>query len=157
MRFVLQLTLLTSVLLLSCNSRRIESSDFYAKNNIIYKTGSNIPFTGKVIGKTEGKVFTYEVKDGLKNGEFKIAFENGNTIMIGHIINDKNEGKWKYYFASGEMESEGNFTNNIPDSIWVWYYPDSKIKEKGLYVNGKRKGNWKTFDDSGKVIMENNF
>jgi antitoxin component YwqK of YwqJK toxin-antitoxin module len=144
-------------LLVSCSHKKIDNSGFFIKNNIVYRNESNKPFTGIVKAKTEGKNFEYYVKDGLKNGEFKITFENGNLIMKGNIVNDKNEGKWVYYYPSGELESEGNFRNNKPDSIWTWYFPSGKIKEKGNFVNGLREGNSRMFDELGNVSMENEY
>jgi antitoxin component YwqK of YwqJK toxin-antitoxin module len=144
-------------LLFSCSLKKIDKSGYSIKNNIVYSNDSNKPFTGLIKSKAEGKNFEYYVKDGLKNGEFKITFENGNLIMKGNIINDKNEGKWVYYYSSGELESEGNFKNNKADSIWTWYYPSGKIKEKGNFVNGLREGNAKMYDELGNVYMENEY
>jgi antitoxin component YwqK of YwqJK toxin-antitoxin module len=141
-------------LLVSCSPKRIDKSGFTIKNNIVYKNDSDKPYTGIVKTKAEGKNFEYSVKEGLKNGEFKITFENGNLIMKGNIVNDKNEGKWVYFYPSGELESEGNFKLNKPDSVWVWYFPGGKVKEKGIFVNGLREGNWKMYDEFGNVSME---
>jgi antitoxin component YwqK of YwqJK toxin-antitoxin module len=144
-------------MLVSCSPKKIDKNGFTIKNNIVYRNDSNAPFTGLVKSKTEGKNFEYYVKDGLKNGEFKITFENGNLIMKGNIFNDKNEGKWAYYYLSGELESEGNFKHDKPDSIWVWYFPGGKVKEKGIFVNGLREGMWKMYDELGNVSMEKEY
>jgi antitoxin component YwqK of YwqJK toxin-antitoxin module len=144
-------------LLFSCSPKKNDKSGFSIKDNIVYRNDSNKPFTGLVKSKAEGKNFEYYVKDGLKNGEFKITFENGNIIMKGNIVNDKNEGKWVYYYPSGELESEGNFKYNKPDSIWAWYFPSGKVKEKGIFVNGLRDGNWKMYDELGNISMENEY
>ena len=141
----------------SCISKKMDKDGFFIKNNIIYKNESNTPYTGVIKSKSEGKVFEYYVKDGLKDGEFKVAFENGKLIMKGDIVKDKNEGKWVYYYASGELETEGNFKYNKADSIWVWYFPSGKVKEKGTFVNGLREGNWKMYDEFGNVSMENEY
>ena len=141
--------------LFSCSPRKMEKSGFSIKNNIMYKDDSSIPYTGIVKAKNEGKAFEYYVKDGIKNGEFKATFANGNLIMKGNIVNDQNEGKWVYYYPSGELETEGDFKYNKADSIWTWYFPSGKVKEKGLFVNGLREGNWKMFDELGNVSMEN--
>jgi antitoxin component YwqK of YwqJK toxin-antitoxin module len=145
------------VFFVSCTPKKIENNSFSIKNNIVYKYDSKTPYTGIIKAKSEGKNFEYYVKDGLKNGEFKITFENGNLIMKGNIVNDKNEGRWVYYYPSGELETEGNFIDNRADSVWTWYYPSGKVKERGNFVNGVREGNAKMFDESGKVSMENDY
>jgi antitoxin component YwqK of YwqJK toxin-antitoxin module len=141
-------------LLVSCSPKKIDKSGFTIKNNIVYKNDSDKPYTGIVKTKAKGKNFEYFVREGVKNGDFKITFENGNLIMKGNIINDMNEGKWVYFYPSGELESEGSFRFNKPDSVWVWYFPDGKVKEKGIFVNGLREGIWKMWDEFGNVSME---
>jgi antitoxin component YwqK of YwqJK toxin-antitoxin module len=141
-------------LLVSCSPKKIDKSGFTIKNNIVYKNDSDKPYTGIVKTKAKGKYFEYFVREGVKNGNFKITFENGNLIMKGNIVNDMNEGKWVYFYPSGELESEGNFKLNKPDSVWVWYFPGGKVKEKGIFVNGLREGNWKMWDELGNVSME---
>jgi antitoxin component YwqK of YwqJK toxin-antitoxin module len=148
---------LLAILFVSCTSKKSDNSGFFIRNNIVYKNDSKTPYTGIIKAKTEGKDFEYYIKDGQKNGEFKITFENGNLIMKGNIINDKNEGKWLYYYPSGELESEGNFKDNKADSVWTWYFPNGKIKEKGYFVNGLREGNAKMYDALGNVSMENEY
>lgn len=145
------------IFIISCSPKKVNNNGFYIKNNIVYRNDTNIPFTGIVKAKAEGKNFEYSVKNGVKEGEFKITFANGNLIMKGNIVNDKNEGKWMYYYPSGELESEGNFKYNKPDSIWTWYFPNGKVKERGNFVNGLREGNAKMFDESGNVSMENEY
>jgi antitoxin component YwqK of YwqJK toxin-antitoxin module len=149
------ISLVLVVLLFSCSPGKSDRTNYYTKGNLIYRTGSNKPYTGDIKAKTEGKLFEYKVKDGLKNGEFRITYDKGNLIMKGNIVNDKNEGKWVYYYPSGKLESEGYFKNNQPDSTWIWYFPDGQVKEKGLFVKGTRLGDWKMYDESGNVTMEN--
>ena len=148
---------LLALLLVSCSSKKIDKGSFTVKNNIIYRFDSDKPYTGIIKTKSEGKLFEYYVTNGIKNGLFTISFENGNTIMKGNIVFDKNEGKWLYYYPSGQLESTGNFKNNKPDSIWTWYFPGGKIKEMGLFVAGLREGNWKMYDETGNVSLENEY
>ena len=148
---------LLSFLLISCGSKKVDKNGFSIKDNIVYRNDSNKPFTGLIKTTAEGKNFEYYVRDGLKIGEFKISFTNGNLIMKGNIVNDKNEGKWVYYYPSGELESEGIFKGNKPDSIWTWYFPSGKVKEKGNFINGLREGNSKMYDELGNISMENDY
>jgi len=155
MKTIQVISLVILVLFVSCSPGRSGRTNYYTKGNLIYDAGSNKPYTGGIKIKTEGKLFEYSVKDGLKNGEFKITFDKGHVIMKGNIVADKNEGKWVYFYPSGELESEGYFKNNIPDSLWTWYFPDGRVKEQGLFVDGSRRGDWKMYDEAGKVTMEN--
>ena len=155
MKLIQVISLVISVLFLSCSPGKSDRMNYYTKGNLIYQAGSNKPYSGDIKLKTEGKWFEYKVKDGMKNGEFKITFDKGHLVMKGNIVNDKNEGKWVYFYPSGELESEGFFKNNLADSIWTWYFPDGKIKEKGKFIRGQRNGDWKMFDETGNVTLYN--
>jgi antitoxin component YwqK of YwqJK toxin-antitoxin module len=155
MKKIQVISLVITILFFSCSPGKSNRTNYYTKGNLVYRSGSNQPYTGDIFAKTEGKLFEYKVKDGLKNGEFKISYDKGNLIMKGNIVNDKNEGKWVYFYPSGELESEGYYKDNRPDSIWTWYFPDGKVKERGMFVEGTRRGDWKMFDETGTVTMEN--
>ena len=130
---------------------------FYVSDSLIYKYESNELFNGVVVDTVNNQIVTYQVKDGKKNGYFKILSLTGKQIMAGNIVDNKNEGEWTYYYDDGSLESIGFFKNDKPDSLWYWYYPDSTLKEKGYFLQGKRVGDWYSYDKNGKIIKKQAF
>ena len=151
--------LLVTILILtaSCGKEEIPKSSLIVKDNLLYKEGSNIPFTGKEKALVNNKIVEYEVLDGLKHGEFKIYFEDGNLEMQGQVDSNRNVGKWQYFYPDGKIESEGNFNLDKPDGNWIWNYPDGKRKEEAKYDNGIRIGKWLQYDNNGNVTSEHNY
>ncbi len=142
----------------SCDSKNTQNNKkFYVSDNLIYKYESNELFNGIVTDTVNNQIVTYEVKDGKKNGFFKIHSLTGKLIMAGNIEDNKNEGEWLYYYDDGSLESKGFFKNDKPDSLWYWYYPDSTIKEKGSFFKGERVGDWYSYDKTGKLIEKKAF
>lgn len=127
------------------------------KNGLIFEYGKDTPYTGHEKDTVKGQLIEYDVKDGLKNGTFKLYRKNGKLEMLGKIVMNKNEGIWKYFNPDGSLESTGKFKNDKPDSTWAWYYNDGKLKSKGDYLDGKKIGDWKNYDEDGKVIKEEVF
>ena len=127
------------------------------KDGLIYKQKSDIPYSGIIIDTLNGRIMEYNVKNGLKNGLFKVSHLNGQIEMIGNITNDKNEGEWKYYYPNGQLESVGDFKNDTPSGKWAFYYGTGKKKEEGKYISGKRDGKWIKYDSTGKVMGFTNF
>jgi antitoxin component YwqK of YwqJK toxin-antitoxin module len=127
------------------------------RDTLIYKKGSDIPFTGREKAKVKDKVIEYDIVNGLKQGEFIIYYENGNMQIKGQMENNRNVGKWQYFYETGEIESEGYFVDDQPEGRWVWYSPSGKLKEEGSYKQGRRIGKWKTFDENGNVMQEKEF
>jgi antitoxin component YwqK of YwqJK toxin-antitoxin module len=151
--------LLVTILILttSCGKKEIPKSSLIVKDNLLYKEGSNIPFTGKEKALVNNRIVEYEVLDGLKHGEFKIYFEDGNLEMQGQLDSNRNVGKWQYFYPDGKIESEGNFNLDKPDGYWIWNYPDGKRKEEGQYNNGIRYGKWLLYNNNGDITSEHNY
>jgi antitoxin component YwqK of YwqJK toxin-antitoxin module len=149
--------ILLSLLFLSCGKEEIPKSSLIVKDNLLYKRGSNIPFTGREKALVDNKIVEYDVKDGLKHGDFRIFSADGKLEIQGQIDSNKNVGKWQYFYTNGKVESEGYFNYDRPDGKWVWNYPDGKRKEEGSYHNGERTGIWSQYDNNGEIIFENNY
>jgi len=150
---------LISIVFISCQDKveKAPKSSLELKNNLLYKNGSDKPFTGRERALVKGKIIEYDVKDGLKHGEFKLYFKNGNIEMQGQIDSNRNVGKWQYFYEDGNIESEGNFDFDKPNGKWDWYYPDGTKREEGNYNNGIQVGTWFEFDSTGKVISEHDY
>ena len=127
------------------------------RDSLLYKIGSDIPFTGTEKARVENKIIEYDVVDGLKHGNFKLYYEDGNIEIKGQIHKNENIGKWQYFYESGQIESEGNFVENLPEGEWKWYYRSGVLREQGTIKAGRRIGLWKQFDTSGNVIKEVEF
>ena len=126
----------------------IPESSLEMRDTLIYRKGSDIPFTGREKAWVNDKIIEYDVLNGMRHGEFIIYYENGNTEIKGQLEYNRNVGKWQYFYQSGEIESEGYFVNNQPGGKWVWYSPSGKLKEEGNYKQGRRIGWWRNFDDN---------
>ena len=149
--------ILFSVMFAACGKEEIPKSSLIVKNNLLYKNGSDIPFTGREKALVENKIIEYDVKDGVKHGEFRIFSENGNIEIQGQLDSNRNVGKWQYFYADGQIESEGFFNLDRPNGKWIWNYPDGKRKEEGVYQNGNRVGMWLQYDNNGKIVFEHNY
>jgi antitoxin component YwqK of YwqJK toxin-antitoxin module len=151
------LIVLFSIVFASCGKEEIPKSSLIIKDNLLYKRGSDVPFTGREKALINNKIVEYDVKDGIKHGVFSIYSEEGNIEIQGQVDSNRNVGKWQYFYTNGEVESEGYFNYDRPDGKWVWNYPDGKKKEEGIYRNGERIGMWYQYDNNGEVIFEKNY
>jgi len=149
--------LLIIIISFSCGEKYVSGRELYTKNGLIYKIGEKKPFTGKVKGKADNNTIEYEVKDGLKDGDFILYFPNGNIEMKGKIVDGENEGEWNYYYPNRLLESQGKFKDDLVDGKWVWYFPDGNLKEEGKYVEGKREGEWLSYNDGGGLYIRRYF
>jgi antitoxin component YwqK of YwqJK toxin-antitoxin module len=156
-KFLLPLSAIFILLFYSCTKEEIPKSTLILKDNLLYKQGSNIPFTGRERAMVENEIVEYDVKDGYKHGEFRIFSKSGKLQMQGQLDSNRNVGKWQYFFPDGQIESEGYFNNDLPQGKWVWNFSDGKKREEGSYRDGERIGMWFQYDNNGEVIFEKNY
>ena len=156
-KFYLLYAILFSLFFYSCDDKDIPRSSLELKDNLLYKRGSNIPFTGRERALVNNQIVEYDVKDGYKHGVFRIFSEDGVLEMEGQLDSNKNVGRWRYYYANGRIESEGFFINDMPEGKWKWYHQGGAVKEEGIFRNGIRKGMWYQYNNSGNVIVEKNY
>ena len=149
--------IITQLLFISCNKNEVPESSLELRDTLIYKKGEANPFTGHEKARIQDKIIEYDVVNGIKQGDFKLYFLNGNLQIEGRMENNRNVGEWKYYYESGGIESKGEFENDKPKGEWTWYYPSGEIKEKGNYFEGKRIGRWQQFDEAGNITDEKEF
>ncbi len=81
--------------------------DLEERDGIYYKKFTEVPFTGKVKGKTQGSM-----KNGKKDGSWIGYFDNGQLHYKGDYKNGKREGYWVW--------------NNSVMSGWTGTYKDGK-------------------------------
>ncbi|MCB9360509.1 MAG: hypothetical protein H6587_07985 [Flavobacteriales bacterium] len=103
-------------------------------------------------------VNTYSVKDGVDvKVKEKELYENGKTRMEGAIKEGKRDGVWKVYFDDGKLWSEGSFTNGKRNGVAKNYYPNGKLRYEGFFTNDKKSGHWKFYNEKGILIEEKDF
>ena len=138
------------------NDKNLDSA-LEVRDTLLYKVGSDKPFTGTEKAFVNNKIIEYDVVDGLKHGNFRLYYESGKIEIKGQIDKNRNTGNWQYFYESGQTESEGNFVDNLPDGEWKWYYRSGNLREQGNFKLGKRVGLWKSFDSTGNMIEEREF
>ena len=109
-------------------SNEIDFDQLEYKDGLLYKQEINEIFTGDVTGIQNGKVV-----NGLKEGEWKGFYENGNLL-------------WSGFYSKG-----------LNVSKWIEYHNNGKVFTVGHYKNGKKIGVWSFYDKKGKKIAEEIF
>ena len=170
-------TLITFFTVLFCLTSSVgwslEFKDLVYRDGLYYKKFTEVPFTGKITGKTIGS-FKNGKEDGswvyyhdngqldskgdYKNGNgdgFWIGYyENGQLKSKGNWKNGKKDGSWFNYYQNGQLDSKGDYKNGKKEGSWVSYYTNGQLDYKGEYKNGKQEGSWVWYDENGTIITE---
>lgn len=140
----LVLLLLTSWLLLSCNSGEvIDYTQLQDRDGIFYKVNSDKPFSGRVLAYTPPEagsilMFDCQFKDGYQHGKRISYFDNGQKKEVLGLKNGVNHGVRKIWFKNGQLKVEGTYSNGIVSGntkrfysngqLWVdWVLEDTRV------------------------------
>ncbi len=90
-------------------------------------------------------------------------YPSGNLRYEGTIWKGYRVNKWRYYHEDGSLNMEGSFAGKeekigeIGEQTgeWRYYYKNGKIKTIGQFKKGKKKGVFKTYDETdGSLWLE---
>ena len=98
------------------------------KDGLLYKQEINEIFTGDVTGIQNGKVV-----NGLKEGEWKGFYENGNLLWSGFYKKGLNVSKWTEYHNNGKVFTVGHYKNGKKIGIWSFYDKKGKKIAEEIY------------------------
>ena len=103
-------------------------NDLFEIKGIYYNKLTEVPFTGKIDGKTKG------------------SFKNG-----------KRDGSWLSYWANGKLQSKTNHKNGKLEGSWVSYHLNGQLRDKGQYKNGLKDGSWFSYFGNGQLSSRRNY
>ena len=121
---------LFSLFFVTIYSDDIDYDQLKYSNGLLYKNEINEIFTGNVTGIQNGKVV-----NGLKEGEWKGFYENGNLLWSGFYNNGLNVSKWIEYHNNGKVFTIGHYDNGKKIGVWSFYDKHGKKIADEIYKN----------------------
>ncbi|MBC7912839.1 MAG: hypothetical protein H7Y07_01835 [Pyrinomonadaceae bacterium] len=68
---------------------------------------------------------------------------------IGNIFTDRTY----YWYGTNQINlTQGGYSGRLLNGVYMEYFPDRNIKLSGYYNNGLKEGIWKTWDSDGILI-----
>ena len=91
-------------------------------------------------------------------GELKRYYEDGTIKAIMEFYNKGERSRSKIFYENGEIAAEGNFIGTEKDSIWKYYsYFDKTLRMEENYKNGVKDGVSKKYFPNGNIAEELNW
>ena len=88
-------------------SEKVKMNDLTERGGLYFKKSSEIPFTGELEGRYQGK-----------------------------MINGKREGLWLTYSPDGNLWFKKTYVNGIIDGISFMYHKNGQLRSKSIYDMG---------------------
>lgn len=115
----------------------IDEKDLVKRGGLYYRKRTDVPFTGKTTGKTQGTF-----KNGKKDGPYIRYYKNGQLFLKTNYKDGKWDGPWVTYHKNGQLWSKGTLKNDEEEGPWVRFYENGQLWSKGNYKDGKEEGPW---------------
>ena len=114
-------------------SKTVKYEDLVTRKGLYYRKSSDVPFTGKTTGKTQGTF-----KNGKKDGPFVDYWDNGQLESQGTYKNGKMDGPYVSHHDNGQFRAKGTLKDGKREGPWVVYKKDGTVWEKytGTFKNG---------------------
>ena len=130
-KFKLLLLVLGALTLFSACSSVYTDTEMKARGVVMFLSKTMGPTSFEKRWQTTNKAAIVEnFKNGVRDGEFRRYYLNGNLLM-------------RFYFEEGNVEGP-----------WEDYYPNGKLLMSGQMKANKEVGNWKYYDENGNLLGE---
>lgn len=93
----------------------------------------------------------YSLKNGKKEGAFKVYYDDGTLKKSGFFSNNLENGIFKEFDEDGNIEIEYNMVKGIMDGAFKTFYSDGSIKRTGVIKNGKQNGKQIEYYPNGTI------
>ena len=130
-KFKLLLLTLGALTLFSACSSVYTDTEMKARGVVMFLSKTMRPTSFEKRWQTTNKAAIVEnFKNGVRDGELRRYYLNGNLLM-------------RFYFEAGNVEGP-----------WEDYYPNGKLLMSGQMKANKEVGNWKYYDENGNLLGE---
>jgi len=100
--------------------------DLVKRDGLYYKEFTDVPFTGKTTGATQGTI-----RNGKREGIWVEYHDNGQLRSKGTLKDGKWDGPWAQYHDNGQLRSKGTYKGGEKEDDWVYYSSDGSVVETG--------------------------
>ncbi|WP_242117174.1 toxin-antitoxin system YwqK family antitoxin [Aestuariivivens sediminicola] len=100
---------------------------------------------------------TNKKKEVDKDGLWEKYYPNGNIEIKGSYFNGKKDGQWEEFYINGGLKRKTIYKAGLKEGLWLQYHPNSQLWGKGHYKDDQMVGIWNYYDESGKLILTENY
>ena len=91
----------------------------------------------------------------MDKNKFKYEHIKMGTLKVEKSIHRNNEySRTTIYNRSGSVREIKNYKNDKLDGEIHTYWPNGKRHLEGSYMKGRRCGSWRSYNEKGKLILE---
>ena len=104
-------------------------------------------------------MWEWDYNDDMSEGILKVFYKNGSLakeVIVSYHEENVNAVE-KIYSTKGNLIKEVKYENNLPNGLLREYYPNGMIKVEENFKDGKRHGISRTYNQKGKLLVEDEY
>ena len=139
--------------------REVFVDELEFKEDLFYKKGDEVPFTGQTLSYFENGQLSEEInfRKGLRHGKVKMWNEEGIPIVEADFMNGEKHGQIILWYDEGQKRSVVNLKKNKREGESKIWHKNGTIKLKANYKNDMLHGTQMKYFPNGKVSMRINY
>jgi antitoxin component YwqK of YwqJK toxin-antitoxin module len=132
----------------------IYAQDIKEIDGVYYKGGT--PYTGHYTANHDNGKFRIQMNliDGLKDGEVKVYFENGELNEVRSYKKNSMDGTWLTFNKNKIKIAEAHYLNGKKDGKWLIWDENGALIYELEYTSGEKTGVWKNYDKNGNLVNQ---
>lgn len=93
-------------------------------------------------------------EDKIKLSEEKY-YSSGELEYTGSFDKEgMRHGEWRYYYNNGQLWSLGVYDHGKMNGKKEVYWPNGNLRYKGQFLNDQKSGMWTFYDEEGNITQE---
>jgi uncharacterized protein (TIGR02145 family) len=155
----LSIAILISFTLTACESEAVDVKELTKKDDGIYYSKNDKPFSGKAkrLGDSGNILSEANFKDGKLHGSLKSYYESGKLKSEENFKDGKPHGVLKFHYENGNPWAEKNYKDGEFHGVVKTFYENGKPETEANYKDGKMYGVVKSFYENGNLKSEGNY
>ena len=113
----------------------VDEKDLVKRGGLYYWKRTDVPFTGKTTGKTQGTF-----RNGKKDGPYVRYHKNGQLFLKTNYKDGKRDGPYIRYYDNGRLSSKGKQKDGKQEGPHVTHHRNGQLQTKGTFKDGKNEG-----------------
>lgn len=94
----------------------------------------------------------------VQHGPVRSWFENGQTKMIGNLVQGSRVGEFIWWHRNGTKQLTGQYDQSgNKTGRWRWWHDNGIKSIAGSYTDGEPDGPWQWWNEQGKLLNEEDF
>lgn len=89
--------------------------------------------------------------EGQRDGRW--IFEMNDHKEIGRYRDGLRTGEWKFFYSNGDLQFVGNYVDGLEQGEHLYYFPNGQLKVKAQYTYGLPSGTWNYYSSNGALVL----